>query len=69
VYACNPNRELRLGMPATVDIDLSSKAGGQAPPPCAGAAPEVPQDDVTESDASPGDASATQPSDTDSSAH
>jgi len=26
VYACNPNRELRLGMPATVVIDLTNKA-------------------------------------------
>jgi len=44
VYACNPSRELRLGMPATVDIDLSHTAGDQAPPPCNGPAPEVPQD-------------------------
>ena len=26
VYACNPSRELRLGMPTTVDIDLDAKA-------------------------------------------
>ena len=52
VYACNPSRELRLGMPATVDIDLSSRAGEQAPPPCSklesAAPPEVPQDNPTD---------------------
>jgi HlyD family secretion protein len=75
VYACNPSRELRLGMPATVDIDLNSKAGGQAPPPCVGPAPEVPQDGDTESgsdkasDGVAGDNSATRQSDNDRSSH
>jgi HlyD family secretion protein len=34
VYVCNPGNELRLGMPATVRIDLASGAGGQESPPC-----------------------------------
>jgi len=34
VYACNPNDELRLGMPATVDLDLSTAGSGQAAPGC-----------------------------------
>ncbi len=36
VYVCNPGNELRLGMPASVTLDLASRAGEQAPPPCAG---------------------------------
>ena len=51
VYACNPSRELRLGMPATVDIDLSSKAGDQAPPPCAAPAPQARRETSTGSEA------------------
>jgi HlyD family secretion protein len=34
VYVCNPGNELRLGMPATVTIDLASGAGGQESPRC-----------------------------------
>lgn len=41
VYACNPSRELRLGMPATVVIDLNARPGEGVQPDCAlpGAAP------------------------------
>ncbi len=32
VFACNPREELRLGMPATVEIDLEQPAGTERPP-------------------------------------
>lgn len=34
VFACNPQEELRLGMPATVNIDLTSPAGATDLPDC-----------------------------------
>ncbi len=34
VFACNPQEELRLGMPATVNIDLTSPAGTTDLPDC-----------------------------------
>ena len=34
VFACNPQNELRLGMPVTVNIDLTAKPDQQAKPNC-----------------------------------
>jgi len=35
IYACNPGNELRLGMPATVRLDMESPRTGSAMPGCA----------------------------------
>lgn len=35
VYACNPQNELRLGMPVTVNIPLPSNSGNTSKQPCA----------------------------------
>ena len=35
IFACNPGEELRLGMPATVEIDLAAPAGQSSLPDCA----------------------------------
>jgi HlyD family secretion protein len=52
VYACNPSRELRLGMPATVEIELN--AGEAAASPCQppGQTPAIPVDAASSSAAS-----------------
>lgn len=34
IFSCNPDEELRLGMPATVDIDLQAAAGANTLPDC-----------------------------------
>ena len=36
VFVCDARGELRLGMPATVHVDLSRPAGGAAPSPGCG---------------------------------
>jgi HlyD family secretion protein len=34
IFSCNPDEELRLGMPATVNIDLQAAAGANTLPDC-----------------------------------
>ena len=36
IFACNPQNELRLGMPVTVNIDLTSNSDTHAKPACTG---------------------------------